>query len=106
MLRGKFLLPKCFAKELVVSDTLWNGKMIADGDDLPIAGIKHGRPRAEHCEAIESLSEEEDAIEEMYEPYLMQLGLLDRTQRGRVATALAYKHFGMDEPRRQPGLFS
>jgi Holliday junction DNA helicase RuvB len=53
-----------------------------------------------------SLSEEEDAIEEIYEPYLMQLGLLDRTQRGRVATALAYKHFGMNEPRRQPGLFS
>jgi len=52
-----------------------------------------------------SLSEEEDAIEEMYEPYLMQLGLLDRTQRGRVATALAYKHFGIEEPRRQPGLF-
>ncbi|MGB6523353.1 MAG: Holliday junction branch migration DNA helicase RuvB [Candidatus Acidiferrales bacterium] len=52
-----------------------------------------------------SLSEEEDAIEEIYEPYLMQLGLLDRTQRGRVATALAYKHFGMDEPRRQPQLF-
>jgi len=53
-----------------------------------------------------SLSEEEDAIEEIYEPYLMQLGLLDRTQRGRVATALAYKHFGIDEPRRQPALFS
>jgi holliday junction DNA helicase RuvB len=52
-----------------------------------------------------SLSEEEDAIEEMYEPYLMQLGLLDRTQRGRVATALAYKHFGMEEPRRQSHLF-
>ena len=53
-----------------------------------------------------SLSEEEDAIEEIYEPYLMQLGLLDRTQRGRVATALAYKHFGLEEPKRQPGLFS
>jgi len=53
-----------------------------------------------------SLSEEEDAIEEIYEPYLMQLGLLDRTQRGRVATALAYKHFGMDEPRPQSQLFS
>ena len=53
-----------------------------------------------------SLSEEEDAIEEIYEPYLMQLGLLDRTQRGRVATALAYKHFGLDEPRRQPALSS
>jgi holliday junction DNA helicase RuvB len=61
-----------------------------------------------------SLSEEEDAIEEIYEPYLMQLGLLDRTQRGRVATALAYKYFGLpydeaqakSEPRRQPGLFT
>ena len=52
-----------------------------------------------------SISEEEDAIEEIYEPYLMQLGLLDRTQRGRVATALAYKHFGLEQPRRQPGLF-
>ncbi|HXW62202.1 MAG TPA: Holliday junction branch migration DNA helicase RuvB [Candidatus Acidoferrales bacterium] len=56
-----------------------------------------------------SLSEEEDAIEEIYEPYLMQLGLLDRTQRGRVATALAYKYFSLPfearEPRRQPGLF-
>jgi holliday junction DNA helicase RuvB len=52
-----------------------------------------------------SLSEDEDSIEEIYEPYLMQLGLLDRTPRGRVATALAYKHMGIDAPRRQPGLF-
>ncbi|HEX2715771.1 MAG TPA: Holliday junction branch migration DNA helicase RuvB, partial [Candidatus Acidoferrales bacterium] len=55
-----------------------------------------------------SLSEEEDAIEEIYEPYLMQLGLLDRTQRGRVATALAYKHFGINHEaagRRQQPLF-
>ncbi len=52
-----------------------------------------------------SLSEEEDAIEEIYEPYLMQLGLLDRTQRGRMATPLAYKHFGMEAPHRQPPLF-
>ena len=52
-----------------------------------------------------SLSEEEDAIEAMYEPYLMQLGLIDRTPRGRVATARAYKHFGIEAPRRQQGLF-
>jgi Holliday junction DNA helicase RuvB len=60
-----------------------------------------------------SLSEDEDAIEEIYEPYLMQLGLLDRTQRGRVATPLAYKHLGLPfddsvlhgDARRQPGLF-
>ncbi len=56
-----------------------------------------------------SLSEEEDALEEIYEPYLMQLGLLDRTPRGRVATALAYKHFGLSPDaspsRQQPKLF-
>jgi Holliday junction DNA helicase RuvB len=52
-----------------------------------------------------SISEEEDAIEEIYEPYLMQLGLLDRTPRGRVATALAYKQFGVEAPRQQRGLF-
>jgi Holliday junction DNA helicase RuvB len=52
-----------------------------------------------------TLSEEEDAIEEICEPYLMQLGMLDRTPRGRVATALAYKHFGLTDGRRQPNLF-
>jgi holliday junction DNA helicase RuvB len=52
-----------------------------------------------------SLSEEEDAIEEICEPYLMQLGMLDRTPRGRVATSLAYKHMGVEEARRQPRLF-
>src|SRR5207245_1236035 len=52
-----------------------------------------------------ALSEEEDAIEEMYEPYLMQLGLIDRTPRGRVATPRAYEYFGRELPRRQPRLF-
>jgi len=52
-----------------------------------------------------ALSEEEDALEEIYEPYLMQLGLIDRTPRGRVATALAYKHFGLEAPRQQTRLF-
>jgi Holliday junction DNA helicase RuvB len=51
------------------------------------------------------LSEEEDAIEEMYEPYLMQIGMIDRTPRGRVATARAYEYFGREVPRRQPRLF-
>jgi Holliday junction DNA helicase RuvB len=52
-----------------------------------------------------ALSEEEDAIEEMYEPYLMQIGMLDRTPRGRVATQRAYEYFGRELPRRQPRLF-
>ena len=52
-----------------------------------------------------ALSEEEDAIEEIYEPYLMQIGMIDRTPRGRVATPRAYEYFGRDLPRRQPRLF-
>jgi Holliday junction DNA helicase RuvB len=52
-----------------------------------------------------ALSEEEDAIDEMYEPYLMQIGMIDRTPRGRVATQRAYEYFGRQLPRRQQGLF-
>ena len=52
-----------------------------------------------------ALSEEEDAIEEMYEPYLMQIGLIDRTPRGRVATTRAYEYFGRELPKRQTRLF-
>src|SRR5260370_38455583 len=51
------------------------------------------------------LSEEEDAIEEMYEPYLMQIGMIDRTPRARVATPRAYQSFARELPRRQPPLF-
>jgi Holliday junction DNA helicase RuvB len=51
------------------------------------------------------LAEEPDAIEEMYEPYLIQIGFLNRTPRGRVATQLAYDHFGIKPPTRQHGLF-
>jgi len=52
-----------------------------------------------------ALAEESDAIEEIYEPYLIQIGFLDRTPRGRVATQLAYRHFGLIQPSRQGGLF-
>lgn len=43
-------------------------------------------------------SEETDTIEEVYEPYLLQIGFLERTARGRVATPLAYKHMGFRGP--------
>jgi holliday junction DNA helicase RuvB len=52
-----------------------------------------------------ALSEEEDAIEEMYEPYLMQIGMIDRTPRGRMATPRAYEYFNRELPRRQPRIF-
>jgi holliday junction DNA helicase RuvB len=42
-----------------------------------------------------SISEESDTITDVYEPYLMQLGFLDRTSRGRVATKAAYEHLGI-----------
>jgi Holliday junction DNA helicase RuvB len=42
-----------------------------------------------------SISEDADTIMDVYEPYLLQLGFLDRTPRGRVATRLAYEHLGV-----------
>jgi Holliday junction DNA helicase RuvB len=45
-----------------------------------------------------AISEEKDAIEEIYEPYLLQIGFLDRTPRGRMATRLAYEHLGLGFP--------
>ena len=50
-----------------------------------------------------ALSEDPDAIEDIHEPYLLQAGFLDRTPRGRVATARAYEYFGHQAPRK--GLF-
>jgi Holliday junction DNA helicase RuvB len=45
-----------------------------------------------------AISEEKDAIEDIYEPFLIQLGFLDRTPRGRVATSRAYGYFGLTAP--------
>jgi Holliday junction DNA helicase RuvB len=45
-----------------------------------------------------AMSEERDAIEDIYEPFLIQIGFLDRTPRGRVATARAYQYFGLTAP--------
>jgi Holliday junction DNA helicase RuvB len=52
-----------------------------------------------------SLSEEEVTIEEIYEPFLIQGGFLQLTPRGRVATSLAYQHFGIQPGQRQRALF-
>ena len=48
-----------------------------------------------------AISEEKDAIEDIYEPFLIQIGFLDRTPRGRVATPRAYGYFGLDAPDEQ-----
>jgi Holliday junction DNA helicase RuvB len=49
-----------------------------------------------------SISEESDTIEDVYEPFLLQLGFLDRTPRGRVATKRAYEHLGIEYTRDNP----
>jgi Holliday junction DNA helicase RuvB len=52
-----------------------------------------------------AISEEKDAIEDIYEPFLLQIGFLERTPRGRVATARAYEYFGVTAPRKDPRLW-
>ncbi len=52
-----------------------------------------------------AINEDEDAIEDIYEPYLMQIGFLDRTPRGRMATRKAFEHFKILPPGNQKNLF-
>jgi holliday junction DNA helicase RuvB len=54
-----------------------------------------------------TIGEDAGTIEDVYEPYLLQQGLIQRTPRGRAATDLAYKHVGIEPPKRNPngGLF-
>src|SRR5258705_2426247 len=59
-----------------------------------------------------AIGEKKDTIEDVYEPFLIQAGFIQRTPRGRVATALAFNHFGRQQkdagannPRKQPSLF-
>jgi Holliday junction DNA helicase RuvB len=47
-----------------------------------------------------AMSEERDALEDIHEPFLIQIGFLDRTQRGRVATARTYEYFGLTAPQK------
>jgi len=54
-----------------------------------------------------AIGEERDTIEDVLEPFLIQQGYLQRTQRGRIATALCYRHFGIvaNPPGREGELF-
>jgi len=52
-----------------------------------------------------AIGEEKDAIEDIYEPFLIQIGFLDRTPRGRVATPRAYGYFGLTAPGRDSRLW-
>ena len=49
-----------------------------------------------------AISEDADTIMDVYEPYLLQLGFLERTPRGRLATQLAYEHLGLPYDKKSP----
>jgi Holliday junction DNA helicase RuvB len=51
-----------------------------------------------------AIGEEQDTVEDVYEPYLLQRGLIERTPRGRAATRRAYEHLGLKPPAAQLGL--
>ena len=52
-----------------------------------------------------SLGEDRGTLEDIHEPYLLQIGLLQRTPRGRTVTSRAYRHLGLPEPRGDGELF-
>ena len=66
----------------------------ADRDILKVIITKFGGGPVGLNTIAAALSEEQATIEEVYEPYLIQLGLLERTPRGRIATDKAFKHLG------------
>ena len=52
-----------------------------------------------------SIGESQDTLEDYYEPYLIQSGLLQRTPRGRMVTLKAYEHLGLNPPQSSASLF-
>ena len=69
-----------------------------------IAGKFSGGPVGLSTLAV-AIGEEQDTIEDVLEPYLLQQGLLKRTPRGRVLTERAYEHLGLPMPKRAHSLF-
>ena len=53
-----------------------------------------------------ALSESRDSLEDVIEPYLLQQGLIQRTPRGRMLAATAWRHLGLDAPKGQNDLFN
>src|ERR1035437_8957587 len=74
------------------------GLTIADREILETIINKFGGGPVGLNTIASSLSEEEATIEEFNEPYLIQIGFIDRTPRGRIATEHAYRHLGMNPP--------
>lgn len=97
--KGEGIVTEAFAKEaLVMLDIDHLGLETADKRILEaiIHKFEGGPVGLQSLSA--ATSEEEDTILDIYEPYLLQLGFIERTPRGRVATRKAYEHFGLKYP--------
>ena len=70
---------------------------------LEAARCDHPPPRGPLDQAL--LDEEQDTIEDVYEPYLLQQGLIKRTPRGRVITPRGFEHLGLPVPEGAASLF-
>ena len=70
---------------------------VAGIEDFPVPAILGGPVGVDNLAA--AIGEERDTIEDVLEPYLIQQGYLQRTPRGRMATASAYRHFGLAQPK-------
>ena len=92
---------------LALLDVDADGLERIDREILAAIAVKFGGGPVGLSTLAVALGEEPDTIEDVYEPYLLQLGFLKRTPRGRVATPLAYAHLGIPQPDPpgQPRLF-
>ena len=95
---------KTVKKALALLEIDEGGLNQTDRDILTIIIEKFGGGPVGLKTVAASLSEEEDTIEEVHEPYLMQLGLLERTPRGRAVTKKGYTHVDAETPRIQQKL--
>ena len=64
---------------------------------VTLAGCSASGTSGGASEPQSSKSEDAETIEDMYEPYLLQIGLIKRTPRGRIATAEAYRHLNIEQ---------
>ncbi len=101
---GEMLDLKTVKKALALLEIDEGGLNQTDRDILTLVVEKFGGGPVGLKTIAASLSEEEATIEEVNEPYLMQLGFLERTPRGRVVTKKGYEHIGADVPKEQQKL--
>ena len=104
--RGKGIITKAIAKEsLKMMEVDELGLEPTDRKLLEIIIEKFNGGPVGIQTLSAATSEEGDTIEEIHEPYLLQLGFLQKTPRGRIATKRAYEHLGFDMPEDQNSLF-